>query len=213
MKSEGACNYCKKIFSGIAMTKHLQGCSERKNQIEKDKNKGKVYLIHARCDPFWIYFEVNSDSTLKEIDSFLRDLWLECCGHMSLFTINEVNYSSSPQKGDGDKSMNIQLDKVLFVEIPFIHEYDFGTTTTLGMRVVSERRGKIKEIKLIARNNLPEFKCKCGKPAKDVCSQCIFDGESFFCKECGKKHECGEEILLPFVNSPRTGMCGYAGDE
>lgn len=153
------------------------------------------------------------DSTLKEIDSFLRDLWLECCGHMSLFTINEVNYSSSPQKDDRDKSMNIQLDKVLSAGTPFIHEYDFGTTTTLGMRVVSKRRGKIKMISLVARNNLPEFKCKCGNPAKDVCSQCLFDGDSFFCNECRKKHECGEEMLLPFVNSPRTGMCGYTGDE
>lgn len=213
MKSEGLCNYCKKIFSGSTIAKHLQSCPERKKYIEKDKNGGTVYLFHARCDPFWIFFEVNSDSTFKEIDSFLRDLWLECCGHMSMFTINEVNYSSSPQKGDGDKSMNIQLNKVLSVGTHFIHEYDFGTTTTLGIRVVSERRGKIKEINLLAGNNLPEFKCKCGKPAKDVCSQCIFDGESFFCKECGKKHECGEEMLLPFVNSPRTGMCGYTGDE
>ena len=186
MKSKGACNSCKKLFSGSTMAKHLQSCPERKKQIEKDKNLGAVYLIHARCDPFWIYFEVNSNSTLKEIDSFLRDLWLECCGHMSIFIINEVNYSSSPQKGDGDKSMNFQLDKVLSVGTPFIHEYDFGTTTTLGLRVVSERKGKIKEMNLLARNNLPNFKCKCGKPAKDVCSQCIFDGEGFSAKNVGQ---------------------------
>ncbi len=211
MKSEGICNYCKKVFSGSAMTKHLQGCTERIENNEKDHNNGKVYLIHARCDPFWIYFEVNSDSTLKEIDSFLRDLWLECCGHMSMFTINGINYSSSSQVGDGDKSMNVQVSKVLPVGTPFIHEYDFGTTTTLGSRVVSERKGKVKRISLIARNNLPDFKCKCGESAKKICSQCVFDGEGFMCEKCAKGHECGEEMLLPYVNSPRTGMCGYEG--
>ncbi len=212
MKSEGLCNYCKKIFSGSTMAKHLQSCPERKKYTEKDKKVGTVYLFHARCDPFWIYFEVNSNSTLKEMDSFLRDLWLECCGHMSLFTINEVNYSSSPQKGDGDKSMNIQLNKALLVGTPFIHEYDFGTTTTLGMRVVSERKGNIKGINLIARNNFPDIKCKCENLVKKICSVCAY-GEGLLCEKCAREHGCGEEMLLPFVNSPRTGMCGYTGDE
>ncbi|HAG51328.1 MAG TPA: hypothetical protein DCL42_08330 [Deltaproteobacteria bacterium] len=211
MKSEGICSYCNKSFSGSAMTKHLQSCADREKNNEKDQNNGKVYLIHARCDPFWIYFEVNSDSTLKEIDSFLRDLWLECCGHMSMFTIGGSNYSSSPQKGDGDKSMNIPLNKALSVGMPFIHEYDFGTTTTLGLKAVSEHQGKVKGISLIARNNLPDFKCKCGNPAKEICSQCVFDGEGFLCKKCAKEHECGEEMLLPYVNSPRNGMCGFTG--
>ncbi|MEW5897198.1 MAG: hypothetical protein AB1668_05870 [Nanoarchaeota archaeon] len=211
MKSEGICSFCKKVFSGSVMGRHLLSCAERKKQNEKSSGDGKVYLFHARCDPFWLYFEANADSTLKDIDFFLRDIWLECCGHMSMFTINGVNYSSSPQSEYEDKSMNVRLSKVLPVGTPFIHEYDFGTTTTLGMRTVSERNGKIKEIKVIARNNLPDFKCKCGGSAKKICSQCVFDGEGFLCEKCAKGHECGEEMLLPYVNSPRTGMCGYEG--
>lgn len=211
MKSEGICDYCKNIFSGSAMTKHLQSCAGRKKENEKDKNNGKVYLIHARCGLFWIYLEVNSDSTLKEVDSFLKDLWLECCGHLSMFTINDVNYCASPQKEDGEKSMNVQLNKVLSLGDPFIHEYDFGTTTTLGLKVVSERKGRVKKITLIARNNIPDFRCKCGNPAKEICSQCVYEGVGFLCEKCAKEHECGEEMLLPYVNSPRTGMCGYTG--
>jgi hypothetical protein len=43
----------------------------------------------------------------------------------------------------------------------------------------------------------PLISCEvCGKPATEVCA-----GE----------HECGEEMLLPVVNSPRVGMCGYTG--
>ncbi len=213
MKSEGLCTYCKKIFSGSAMTKHLQGCSDRKKQIEKNETKGRVYLINARCDPFWIYFEVNADSTLEEIDSFLRNLWLECCGHLSLFIIDTTNYSSSPQKGDGDKSMDLLLNKILFVGTSFTHEYDFGTTTTLGLKVVAERNGNVNKTTLVARNNPPDIQCACGKLAKEICSECILDGEeALLCESCKKDHECDEEMFLPVLNSPRTGMCGYTGN-
>jgi len=61
-------------------------------------------------------------------------------------------------------------------------------------------------------NNLPEFKCWCGKVTKEICSQCIWEETGLLCSECAKKHECGEEMLLPVVNSPRMGMCGYTGD-
>ena len=193
------------------MTKHLQSCTERKKKIEQDETAGKVYLIRVHCDPFWIYLEVNSDSSLEDIDSFLREIWLECCGHLSMFIINNMNYSSSPQKEYDDKSMDVPLRKTLSVGMAFIHEYDFGTTTTLGLKVVSERKGKVKGISLIARNNLPDFRCKCGKPAKEICRQCDFDRKGALCKSCAKKHECGEDMLLPLVNSPRTGMCGYTG--
>ena len=108
--------------------------------------------------------------------------------------------------------MNARLDKVLSIGLKFIHEYDFGTTTTLLLRVVSERSGKSGKIRVVARNELPDFKCECGKPAKDICSQCVWNGDGFLCKDCSEEHECGEDMLLPFVNSPRSGMCGYTGD-
>ncbi|MDD4580331.1 MAG: hypothetical protein PHF80_06615 [Methanothrix sp.] len=42
---------------------------------------------------------------------------------------------------------------------------------------------------------------------------CVCSGESTgrVCDECGKTHECGEDMLLPVVNSPRVGMCDYTG--
>src|SRR3989344_1482311 len=119
MKSDGICRYCKKAFSGSAMTKHLQSCAERKKESEKDAHEGKAYLMHAQCGPFWIYFETNHDSTLRDIDRFLRDVWLECCGHLSMFTIGGVNYSVSPEKEYGDKSMNVQIGKIVSVGMPF----------------------------------------------------------------------------------------------
>jgi len=212
IKSTGHCEFCKKEFSINAIGKHLQSCPKRiKAQTFQDK--GKVFLIKASSGPFWVYFEVNSFSTLKEIDSFLRDLWLECCGHLSEFTINNRKYAISPQSEFGDANMNISLEKVFEPGLKFLHEYDFGTTTKLNMKCISERSGKIEHIDIIAKNNLPEFKCKCGKPAKEICTECMEEGKDFFlCKSCVKNHECNNEMFLPVVNSPRMGMCGYTGN-
>ncbi len=35
--------------------------------------------------------------------------------------------------------------------------------------------------------------------------------DDFFCDEHAEEHACEEESLLPVVNSPRMGVCGYCG--
>ena len=216
-KSIGKCNFCDKVYSGSAMTNHLKSCQKRKNKIEPESNEDKILLIKASCKPFWVYFEVNAANKLKEIDELLRYIWLECCGHLSMFTINNANYSSSPQIEYDDKSMNVVIEKVISPNQDFLHEYDFGTTTSLELKCVSERQGNIKKIEVLAMNDFPEeFKCKCGKKPTDICTQCVWEtNDCFFCDDCAKKHEnkskdC-EEMMLPVVNSPRMGMCGYTG--
>ncbi len=32
-----------------------------------------------------------------------------------------------------------------------------------------------------------------------------------YCDKCIEAHECGEDYVMPIVNSPRTGVCGYVG--
>ncbi len=82
------------------------------------------------------------------------------------------------------------------------------------MKVVAERVGEAqgKSIQVLARNEAPLISCEvCGKPATEVCAQCIYEGAGWLCEACAEEHECGEEMLLPVVNSPRVGMCGYTG--
>ena len=121
---------------------------------------------------------------------------------------------------DGSQTMtreNNDLNYVDKIETPthfakFNYEYDFGTTTELLLVCISSKTGD-NGIRVIARNNLPAFSCeKCGKTAKNVCSTCIWNFKGFVCTACSKKHKCGEEYLLPIVNSPRVGMCGFTGD-
>ena len=95
----------------------------------------------------------------------------------------------------------------------FQHEYDYGSTTELKLRVVEfrERRVKNPEITSLARNEPPPWECaKCGKPATQIqATGWGLDMDSVFCGDCVGDEE--EEGYLPLVNSPRTGVCGYCG--
>jgi hypothetical protein len=113
-----------------------------------------------------------------------------------------------------DRSLYVPLGKVLKVSQKFSHEYDFGSTTYLDLKVMSEREGIVQDeddpVKIMARNVSPTILCQvCGQPATKVASG-YFDVESnAYCDKCAD----GDEDLLPVVNSPRVGVCGYTGGE
>jgi len=175
---------------------------------------------------YWMQMQAPSNTTLKDLDAFLRKTWVECCGHMSQFMIDGKCYSVHPGSSMGNRSMRPKLGDVLREEKAFSYEYDFGTTTTLGLKVIAARQTSAgldraksgDKIVVLARNDPPEIACdSCDKnKATQVCAQCIFDeDEAWLCEDCAPEHDCvkkdGEEILLPIVNSPRVGMCGYTG--
>lgn len=112
-----------------------------------------------------------------------------------------------------DHSLYTELGKVLSVGQKFSYTYDFGSSTNLNLRVVSEREGLTDPkdaIVLLARNLAPEFKCSvCGAPATIISGGAWGDGNTY-CKKHAKKFE-DEGLLLPIVNSPREGVCGYDG--
>lgn len=99
----------------------------------------------------------------------------------------------------------------------FKYEYDFGSTTTLQLEVKGERTGRLGRAatRQLARNTPLVWPCaSCGEPASVVCAACIDESANpFVCKKHSRgRHACGEsEAFLPVVNSPRMGICGYAG--
>lgn len=51
-----------------------------------------------------------------------------------------------------------------------------------------------------------------GEPATQVCAYHWWDDPlRFVCDAHVDATECEEDVLLPVVNSPRTGECGYTG--
>ncbi|NLV21155.1 MAG: plasmid pRiA4b ORF-3 family protein [Syntrophomonadaceae bacterium] len=217
--TKGNCLCCGGVFGKTAMSTHLQTCITRKAEYETDEiNKTESYyciFVQGQYSPqYWIYVDIPANTTLKVLDGFLRDIWLECCGHMSQFIIGKRIYSSYADKEFGDRSMSTKLSSVLTVGDKFKHEYDLGSTTCLQLKVIAEFSGKKrkKKVRLLARNNPPVIECSyCGNPATNICCECIYDGQGFLCDTCLEKHECGEEMSMPIVNSPRSGVCGYTG--
>lgn len=217
MKTGGRCFICDKSFSKAGMTKHL------KTHLKDD---GNTRLFHIAVEgmyrpEYWLHIEISAGAKLKELDQFLRDIWLECCGHLSAFKIDGAEYYSDTEGFyfEPVKGMDSTLKDVLTPSMEFYHRYDFGTTTELRLKVISERKGKARRkerVKILARNNPPEITCKCGKVAEWVCAICVEENvgeDCYFCDECAEEHECGEEMFLPVVNSPRMGVCGYEGSD
>lgn len=226
--SKGICTYCHGEFSKAAMTRHLETCEQRtitetkagsgKSQKAQPTRKFHLVVEGRELPIYWMHLEVTASTTLATLDRFLRDTWLECCGHLSAFEIGGVRYAVDAGMDNGwdmdERSMRVRLDKVFTPGQVCSYEYDYGTTTELKLKVVSEREVEAKgqAIQVLARNVPPVILCEeCGKPATNVCSQCIFDGKGWLCDDCAEQHECGEDMLLPVVNSPRVGMCAYAG--
>lgn len=119
-----------------------------------------------------------------------------------------------------DRSLDVSLEKVLKVGQKFSYEYDFGSSTDLTLKLSSEREGVFQDqdededtIEILARNIEPVMVCKmCGKPAKFVVGGYFDVEENAFCsKKCVKKSGDDADMLLPVVNSPRVGVCGYTG--
>ncbi len=216
--SQGKCNLCGESFSKQAMTRHLAKCKQEHAGRETGQRRILHLQIEGRGAPeYWLHVEIPADASLKTLDGFLRDTWLECCGHLSAFNIAGETYDVTPEpdpwSGRKPRSMSAKLDGVLEPGMRFAHEYDFGSTTELALKVVSERQGALKSVRVLARNDPPDIPCgECGKPATHVCTQCMYEGpEGWLCEEHAAEHECGEDYFLPVVNSPRVGVCGYAG--
>lgn len=218
--SDGKCSLCGGIFDKSAMTRHLVACRAKSDVASGSGGRagpGTAFhlLVEGRYAPeYWMHLEVPARATLELLDGFLRDVWLECCGHLSAFSIEGVTYSPDPSGQFDDESMDIPLSEVLRPGLKFRHEYDFGSTTHLVGKVISEAETRLKGkgVRVLARNEPPVIPCgKCGQPAVEVCAECVGDKDGWLCKACAHEHECGDEMFLPVVNSPRVGVCGYTG--
>lgn len=213
-KSEGKCLLCGAELEKSAVARHFKLCAATNKAAGKPKIKAfHIAVEGAHLPEYWLHLSVPTGAKLEKLDAFLRRIWLECCGHLSAFKIEKMLYSKQPSPEYDEKSMRIEFRKALAPGMKFSYDYDFGSTTSLALKVVGEIENESDSIRLLARNNPPAIPCsKCGKPATHVCVDCAWEEEGWLCGACAPKHKCGEDMLLPVVNSPRVGVCGYGGE-
>jgi hypothetical protein len=208
----GTCTICKGTVTKKETSTHLQKCLKAKEKDEKaaGRKKSPSRIFHLLVegyglsgDLYWIHLKALGSARFGDLDMFLRDIWLECCGHMSAFSLDEEEIDMKEKLGD-----------TLRPGQKLIYEYDFGSTTELLLTVISEFEGTLKKgkVEILVRNEAPQIKCnQCEKPATTICADCLYDDQGWLCDDCAGKHGCDEEMFLPLVNSPRTGVCAYAG--
>ena len=197
------------------MGRHLIQCTTLDNR----ENQAFLLKVSAYDSNFWLFLKVNQDCTLDSLDNFLRDIWLECCSHMSHFIIDGAYYEkTSVDPTPEEKTMNVLARDVLHHKMRFSYEYDYGSTTQLQLDVhsiINDDDSTTKPV-LLARNNDIKIDCdSCQGAATQICEICVHDGAGLLCKSCVKNHKCedcdDEPSFLPVLNSPRMGVCAYEG--
>ena len=222
-ESRGTCAYCGETLTRRSILKHLETCPPYQESLQAAEASDHPVetLWHLRIQDaydkdFWLALEMRGSATLTKLDDYLRAIWLECCGHLSKFTIGGW--------GGMDVGKARKADSIFEPGLVLRHLYDFGTTSETDIKVMGFREGKAtskRPIALLARNNMPEAVCQeCGQPAKWLCIECLYEedkdrtsfGSGHLCDEHVEEHphdNYGEP--MPLFNSPRTGMCGYEG--
>jgi len=177
------CKVCGNEYTVRGITRHIKSCKA----IQEKYSKGiyKYYTLKikdAYSSSFFLYVSAVSHLTLEELDQFLRDIWVECCGHLSCFNYNGKTYNIDDQSSFGVDGRNIQLKQLLKIGETLSYEYDYGSTTELEIEVIDQLSGDFREslIEIFARNELPDYFVE------------------------------NEDFPEP-SNSPRIGVCGYDG--
>jgi hypothetical protein len=217
-RSRGRCHFCEREVARGGMVKHLATCAQRMERVRTvDQGSGVEQVLYhllardAWPGAYWLHLEMAGSAKLTALDKYLRAIWLECCGHLSLFTVGGWGGDRVPKSW--------QIDRVFGRGVELEHIYDFGTTSHTLVKFVGLRKGKPltkRPIFLMARNDPPELPCmECSQPASWLCIECIIElnRSGLLCHRHAEvhPHDCCYGPPKPLVNSPRMGMCGYDG--
>lgn len=235
--TSGACRVCGRLLGKLQATNHIKACWKQRLAAASSKAARRWFhlVIEGRHSPeYWMHLQAPANGTFGDLDGVLRAIWLECCDHMSGFEFPVkrpprgrgspldmramldamIQQDRTWDDDDDDQLMGDALSGKLQPGAVFSYKYDYGSTTDLKLRVAGEYAAPALKggIKLLARNEPPHIPCVvCQKPATKLCQDCGYGTDAAFCDICVRKHKCDPEMLVPVVNSPRTGVCAYCG--
>lgn len=156
--SEGHCHVCGGSLRADDVKSHAATCfmdavqsRYRVRDVKERYARSQPLMIWVRSEELrhWMMLIVQPTTGLRQLDQFLRDLWLECCGHMSHFEIGGTQYSACvPGPGDpplfdtdlaepDEQHMVHTVEETTAMGQKFRHEFDYGDTTCLDLECVA----------------------------------------------------------------------------
>jgi hypothetical protein len=220
----GQCRLCGKRFKKPGMQRHVRACRARMAGSGAGSDDGLLLALEDRhLSSYWLVVEASPAATWDDLDAFLRRIWVECCGHLSSFQHAGRTFAydvdGASEWAADPRSMAERIAGTVGAGSRFRYEYDFGTTTELVGRALDVVPGAPRgpTIEVLARNEPPVHPCaECGQGATTVCALCYqrLGDLCWYCDACVQHHRCSDpdgDYVLPVVNSPRVGLCGYGG--
>ena len=153
--SLGMCNLCQEMVNDLDASGHLIECIARQDLpkasgSDPPGHDQSLHLsVHDGSGLYWMELAVRADTTLRQLDEFLRGMWLECCGHLSEFKIQGTRYSNlAPHPDDphadfirsdywmedDEVHMDVAVADVMPEGVEVGYEYDYGSTTELYLK-------------------------------------------------------------------------------
>ncbi|EFA77942.1 hypothetical protein PPL_08587 [Heterostelium album PN500] len=222
--NKGKCEGCS--VTGIIpkeAAQHCQKCPQIKQKLNvKGGTATEAFVAIVFGDrvatEYWMNVLIPCDTPVYEVEEFLKDIWLECCGHMTTWEglkngVGEFKdiYGGNEEPDEKDVAISECVDLGGTVSM----DYDMGTTTTVNLMFYEKINVKMDDpgIRVLIRNTINKPNCKeCKKPNHPVHYTCDDCDYSKMCEECGDgEHE--EHSKTTISNSPRSGSCGYSYDD
>ena len=170
-RGSGTCYLCDRQIAHLNQAeRHLWACLPQWEAHAPPDNAERTLYAHVnvRSELYhWMELAIRRDTTLRQLDQFLRQTWLDHVEneHLSVFRFGEMTVGSEDlglrhrnSFRDIDTSFLATLDtsciQAVLPGCTALHHYDFGGTTetavtTRGLYRLPERR----PIVVIARNN------------------------------------------------------------
>jgi hypothetical protein len=135
IKTKGKCTQCGQVYSQVQAKAHLLDCLAQSISHSRSTTEGYLTKISGggQRTLYWMFVTVPKDAPLRLLDQFLRDTWLECCGHLSQFTIDTHRYISHTESGNPSQFMERKISQILSLGEKFKYVYDFGSSTDLEL--------------------------------------------------------------------------------
>ena len=209
--AKSRCRFCGNRYANAGIARHVAACKKRLASEGQTAVFAHLSVVDPHDADYRLDLLARPRTTLADLDAFLREIWLECCGHLSTFRIGEVSFTSSPDAFFGERNTDVALSR-LPGAADLHYTYDMGSPTELRIRILSpvEHVDSGPDIVLAARNDPPQITCSCGADAIAIDRYEAWD-DPFLCETCLQADDLDVDGLAPLTNSPRMGVCGYYG--